>query len=310
MKVNEKEKNNSETVELNELIANFIDWFYETELKDSLVSKEEHENHGLLWKLRNFIDNMAVWYELKYPCPYIYFSDDPDLTQSFENTKQKKNIDWEENYSTDKFIETSRFTYFYFIRLLEVIGHDAGIVIKLTRDGLIKKSWGFWRFKPYIDDDYVNKNFNGKHVSTLVELFEKLAEDNPDDKTDDKILNHYRDFLIKKYNYLCQFREGLLNSVMYRIIERDRAPYRALLFAKEFNLNIDIPLKYTVNPDNCPAYELSNIIKNYINLGGHKDLVCFTNYFSRKNKDEKLETMTIEELSNIANEKNKKLKIE
>lgn len=53
------------------------------------------------------------------------------------------------------------------------------------------------------------------------------------------------------------------------------------MFAKEFNLNIDIPMMYGV--DESDPY-LGNFILEYLKAGGSTNLVCLINYFS-KTKD-------------------------
>ena len=84
---------------------------------------------------------------------------------------------------------------------------------------------------------------------------------------------------------------------MYRIIERGGnkiGPRRAFMFAKEFDRDISIPMKYGVD-----IYDpgLRNFINEYLKAGGSKDLVCIKNYFIDNNKDEsEYETITISEL--------------
>ncbi len=83
---------------------------------------------------------------------------------------------------------------------------------------------------------------------------------------------------------------------MYRIIERGGnriGPRRAFLFAKEFGRNIDIPMMYGVDYSD-PG--LRSFIIEYIKAGGSKDLVCYRGYFSRKSKNEKLDTISIQDL--------------
>ena len=74
-------------------------------------------------------------------------------------------------------------------------------------------------------------------------------------------------------------REEILNCAMYRIIERGGnriGPRRALLFAKEFERDINIPMKYGV--DRSDPY-LKTFIHKYLDAGGSRNLVCYEDYF-------------------------------
>jgi len=83
---------------------------------------------------------------------------------------------------------------------------------------------------------------------------------------------------------------------MYRIIERGGnriGPRRAFMFAKEFNLDINIPMKYGVDHSDPGLY---HFISEYIKSGGAKDLVCISNYFSREKKNKLIDTITINDI--------------
>ena len=83
---------------------------------------------------------------------------------------------------------------------------------------------------------------------------------------------------------------------MYRIIERGGnriGPRRAFLFAKEFNRNIDIPIKFGIELSD-PG--LRSFINEYIKLGGNNDLVCYQNYFFRASKYEECSEVTVDEI--------------
>lgn len=91
-------------------------------------------------------------------------------------------------------------------------------------------------------------------------------------------------------------KEGLLDSVMYRIIERGGnriGPRRAFLFAKEFGRNIDIPMMYAIDRSD-PGLRL--FINEYIKNGGSKDLLCYIDYFHSVLVDKKVDTISIQDL--------------
>lgn len=84
----------------------------------------------------------------------------------------------------------------------------------------------------------------------------------------------------KEKYYFRMLRERILNCAMYRIIQRGGnriGPRRALLFAKEFERDINIPMMYGV--DRSDPY-LKTFIHKYLDAGGSRDLVCYEDYFS------------------------------
>ena len=67
-------------------------------------------------------------------------------------------------------------------------------------------------------------------------------------------------------------REGLFDTVMYRMIVsggKYYGPRRAYLFAKEFDRDFTIPVKYGDG----------SLINEYVENGGSKDLMCYIRYF-------------------------------
>ena len=148
----------------------------------------------------------------------------------------------------------------------------------LTKKGLIKDVEG-------IHYDY--QYFYGKHIKDVVTFFKKNKIESS------KYIELEKE--IKKYENKKYQKEEMLNCIMYIIIERDCefGAKRALLFAKEFNRNIDIPLKYGIS---YLTSDLRLFINEYIKLGGSKDLNCFMDFAARGKKNEKLKTITINEL--------------
>ena len=85
----------------------------------------------------------------------------------------------------------------------------------------------------------------------------------------------------------------MLNSAMYRIIERGgnrTGPRRAFIFAKEFGLNIDIPMMYGIDTTD-PG--LKSFVYDYLKAGGSKALICYDWYFVRKSKYQKVKLISL-----------------
>lgn len=84
---------------------------------------------------------------------------------------------------------------------------------------------------------------------------------------------------IRSTNKFSLLGEAILDCAMYRIIQRGgnrKGPRRALLFAKEFKRDIDIPMKYGVD---CSDTYLKTFIHKYLDFGGSRNLVCYDDYF-------------------------------
>ena len=130
-----------------------------------------------------------------------------------------------------------------------------------------------------------NEDLEGMHVKEVVKFFEDKGVD----------LSEYDNLklAIKRFENWKYQKDEMLNCVMYRIIDRGGnriGPRRAFLFAKEFNRNIDIPMKY--------GYDFSDpglrmFINEYIKAGGSMDLECYDGYYGI-NKE--LGTMSIREI--------------
>lgn len=122
----------------------------------------------------------------------------------------------------------------------------------------------------------------------VADLFDIRKVDLPSSNEFDDLIER-----IKKWN---QQQEGMLDCVMYRLIERGGnrvGPRRAFLFAKEFGRDINVPMQYAA--DTTDPY-LRNFINEYLKAGGTQDLVCYRNYFMRASANAKLESLTIREL--------------
>ena len=137
----------------------------------------------------------------------------------------------------------------------------------------------------------------GLRIEEVIQLFEKR----------DIELHNIPQIIESVTNYKNEVyqREEMLNCVMYRIIERGGnriGPRRALLFAKGFNRNIDIPMKYGVDTKDP---DLRWFINEYINLGGNKDLECYRNYFDYKTRHGYINTINISDLLLTKNDNGK-----
>ena len=112
------------------------------------------------------------------------------------------------------------------------------------------------------------------------------------------------------YNYNISIEQkcynGILDSVMYKIIERGSDYYagiRAYMFASEFARDRSVPMIYGMDTNN--PY-LKKIINDYLESGGNKDLVCYDGYITRSSDRAFLNEYSLDELLEKASLNNKK----
>lgn len=271
-------KDKKENILLSKRIDKFIDWYYDNLVKNHYIKSKEINK---LTKLRNFIEKMAVWYELKYPS--IYFSDNIDVNSKFTFNEFYNLLDLEEK---------SYFTVSRYYNVLKLGEKSPYSYIYLSYEGYITGTEGIQKYTKNVLND---KDLIGLHITDLPSIF---IQNNIDLISNNSINN-----TIDNVNKSIYFKQELLNSVLYCILERGNksfGPRRGLLFAKEFNLDIDIPMIYGIDlTDNNLIY----LIDEYLSLGGHKDLKCYVNYYSKFDND----IINVTNIKNLINKNEKKL---
>lgn len=101
---------------------------------------------------------------------------------------------------------------------------------------------------------------------------------------------------IEEYDKKVKVKNGVLNSVMYKLIMSDSfliGPRRAFKFAQEFNLDIRVPFMYGLNSG---PYGRREFINKGLALGLTKDTECYFN--SYENGAYRTRLMTIEDILN------------
>lgn len=308
----EKEK----PIVLDDKVDEFINWYYENMVKGQDNDLEEYREPI---ELRNFIEKMAVWYELRFPNDdkeYInrkMFEENIYLKSQIDEDSDIQLLDWGDLYNTNAFVNTLYYGHNFLAkpRCQSLCCHNLKILNSYNYDNYyyltakgrlrVSKAFSSSKFSPIIE---IMDN-NGK----IVKLNDVTAEEflNFLDSNSIKIASDTREELLNAINNYKQdfyFKEELLNCVMYRIIERGGnriGPRRGLLFAQEFNRNIDIPMIYGIDTSDP---NLDDFIANYLELGGNPNLVCYENYFDRTKKYEKVEKIALKDIYDI--DKNKK----
>ena len=293
-----------ENISLDDKVDKFIDWYYENLVKDNYtdIGKFYEPN-----RLRNFIEKMAVWYELRYPnyevnrlmsgsnqegisINDVMFRHNLYINEVVDIDSDVKELDWAKFYNAEVFIKSLPWDERYiFVKPkfnnLVYVERGRGARLYLTSEGFVQKSEGF---EVYTNFSVNDKELVGKHIKDVLNLLNQKGVVLPKGNQLEESIKK-----VEKWNY---YLEEMLNCVMYRIIERGGkriGPRRAFIFAKEFNRNIDIPMMYGIDYSD-PGLE--NFIKEYIKAGGSKKLICYVGYFSKTKKDEKINMVSIQEI--------------
>lgn len=285
-------------VVLDDRVDAFIEWY-----KNNMVNGHYTDIGEYLEpiELRNLIEKMAVWYELRFPdyevnrmmpgsnqenndVDNVMFNDNSYINEVLDSDSEVRVLDWDKFYNFDAFLKSLSVDERYYFRKYQypsIVYFDKRIGVghlHLDSDGIVEM------------DEFsftVNKG-EGKHIKEVVEEVLKTGIKFPADSEMLEVIKNAE-------NKDIQIDE-MLNAVMYRIIERGGnriGARRAYLFAKEFKRNLDIPIMYGIDPSD-PG--LRAFINMYLIDGGNPDLVCYMNYGSRESKYEPLWTTSVIDL--------------
>ena len=289
---------------LDDKVNEFIDWFTENMVKGHCTDIGEY---SIPIDMRNFIEKMAVWYELRYPdyeinrimpgssqeqidINEVMFSNNKYTNYILDENSDIKDLDWNEFYNAKAFINSLPWSERYVFsrpKYQDIVywnrGHGSAH-LHLTRNGFVEMS----EYMDCVIPGISNENLEDKNIKEIVKMLKEKGVKFPEDNEFEKAIKDYDNWVYQK--------DEMLNCVMYRIIERGGnriGPRRAFMFAKEFGRNIDIPMTYGVDYSD-PGLRL--FMNDYSKAGGSKELICYVNYFSRASKYEKLNTVTMREL--------------
>ena len=295
----------STLIDLDAKVNAFISWYYENSVKGNYTDIGEY--HFPI-EMRNLIEKIAVWYELRYPSYEInrlmpgsgqeqinvndvMFKNNPYVNELLDENSDAKELDWNDFYNTNVFMkslpweERCYFTKPRYRNIVYLNPNSRVAHLHLTKNGFVEMAEDVTGYTESVIKD---EELTGLKVRDVVKLFQEKGIELPENNELEKTIN--------EANKWIQQKEGILDCAMYRIIERGGnriGPRRAFLFAKEFGRNIDIPMMYAVDRSD-PGLRL--FMNEYIKSGGSKDLECYVGYFSRASKKEKLDTVTIQDL--------------
>ncbi|HIT21363.1 MAG TPA: hypothetical protein IAB56_00130 [Candidatus Scybalousia intestinigallinarum] len=295
-------------VVLDDKVDKFIEWYNQNEVKEKQTAIGEYRSPI---EMRNFIETLAVWYELRYPDIFIdsmifapdaedyqstvMFKKNPYMMALFGNSNPVGDLDWTEFYNFQVLLPFLGPEKIYlqdipYPRTVDIKVEGCWFRLWLSEDGVIQmiENFGGLEHNRSIVLQQLEQFAVGKSAKEFVQFMADnhvpLADDNP---LTNAILDQ------EKYQYL---KKELFNCVMYRIIERGKeriGPRRAYLFANEFGCDKSIPITYGIDLSDP---NLEQLLRIYLSDGGSLDLVCYLNYFRRTSKYQALESTTVREL--------------
>lgn len=295
----------STLIDLDAKVDEFIDWYFENMVKGNYTDIGEYHAPR---EMRDLIEKIAVWYELRYPSYEInrlmpgsgqeqinandvMFRNNPYVNELLDENSDANELDWNDFYNTNIFMkslpweERCYFTKPRYRNIVYLNPNSRVAHLHLTKNGFVEMSEDVTGYTKSVIKD---EELTGLNVRDVVKLFQEKGIELPENNELEKTINGANKWI--------QQKEGILDCAMYRIIERGGnriGPRRAFLFAKEFGRNIDIPMMYAIDRSD-PGLRL--FMNEYIKSGGSKDLECYVGYFSRASKKEKLDTVTIPDL--------------
>ena len=262
-----KEMENINDYFLNDNIENFLKWYtlLSSEIDHTALCDERPAK-----RINNFINKMVAWYELRYPDFYVI---------SLFSDKYKSNYsEWKDIFDRDVFFSLLTDEEKNYLRIPDYpetihLGKNSNIHFSVTKKGILK-------------DAEIRINENSEAISltemvkglSLEECQKVLYKNEIISEEDNKKISD----IILKYNSQFDIRDGVLNCVMYKIIENgenDIGAKRAFLFAQEFQRNINIPMSYGYSDFDANFRFFAN---EYLKAGGSQKLMCYTSYFSQR----------------------------
>ena len=311
---NAKRIKEDKSISLNDRVNNIIKWYKEEYVKS--LGLTDLGNYYEPFRLRDFIEKVAVWYELRYPnCDLDKemgaksknnnytnkaLLEDNEYVDVFFSGLDLKKFEWSKFYNTHAFIRSldgEERVYFDKPRYPKVIVWDnmgTGLYpqvqpsnkacLELSKTGKVIGSQNMRLLCTNISD----RKLIGMHIVDVINLLHENGI----------VVSPNNSFVkaVQQYELENEMREKVFDAIMYRIIERGGervGPKRGLLFAKEFGRNIDIPMKYGV--DYSDPY-LGEFINEYLKSGGNKNLECLVNYFICKGDYTKIQKVNIAEI--------------
>ncbi len=270
---------------IDQQLEDYFKWY-----QDNILNYQCEEKSEEMKKLKKLISKFVSWYEIRYPdyelscmIPFPYSDDSFPMNEILKEEKQVSDeFDWTTFYDKKVFLKSLSikekmlisnkyiFNGTRWLRFKSQNDLSYGIQVKLSKK--MNVSYLFNITLNYSDEDL--SNIKGKNIDEAIQI---LKEHGYELEKNDRI---FLDYYNSKKENSCK----ILEAVMYSLMKsggRYAGPRRALLFAKEFKLNLDIPMSYGIIMDDEDTLYL---IDEYLKNGGHEDLTCYVDSFIKDKK--------------------------
>lgn len=271
---------------IDQQLEDYFKWYQDNILDYQCRDEEKNEE---LKKIKKLISKFVAWYEIRYPdyelscmVPFPYSDDSFPMNEILKEEKQVSDeFDWATFYDKKVFLKSlsieekmliSNKYIFNGVRWLHFKSQNDllhGIQVKLS-----KKMNVSYLFNITLNSIEHLSNIKGKNIDEAIQILKEHGYEL--EKNDRSFLEYYNS---KKENS-CK----ILEAVMYSLMKsggRYAGPRRALLFAKDFKLNLDIPMSYGIIMDDEDTLYL---IDEYLKNGGSEDLTCYVESFRKDKK--------------------------
>ena len=283
----------NQSVDLNKRIDMFYDWFLDSKM---------YGYYNI--DIKELVSKLVSWYEMRYSDSTLNEMLSSGKIDNYNCFNFNRNRYIHDNFNDDSdvyFLELSKTLDFgFFIKSLsdneKVIFKKKKLSVNFTKDNYGNTYFltpnGFIESILDCNDSFLlNKCDRSTHITDVVGFSEGSIDvyiNATKERVKNSILFYYKSAFVK---------QEVLNCAMYKLVLNQNTKFctlRSLLFAKEFGLNIDVPMIYGVERDNYIRQE----INFYLKFGGSKDLVCYRNYFDEryKNGEEPLEMDSIADM--------------
>lgn len=269
-----------------ELFARRINNFL-TDYKKNLLIEEQSPTYvdSRMTEMKNFIEKMAIIYEIIYPdisflqaedkfindsyVNQVMFKDNQYLNDTLEKETLLEELEWNKFIGVKPMIKIlseqekellRKPSYNMLINLKSSGFWDPWDSLTLTKRGVIRKTRLNKRKSALKDEDLI-----GYRASKVVE---RLKNKNIPETAYIELANE-----VTRVDRLNKQRDAMLECIMFRIMERGYdflGARRALLFANDFGLILEKPLIYEIN-GTTEDFNVAAFLRKYSDLGGNLD---------------------------------------
>ena len=282
-----------ESIDLDDKITAFITW-YKKELKKQFVNNCDEK----IINLTAFIEKVAIWYELRYPdyaiddvnkenkdVSKVMFKDNGYIKELLGENVDTNYFDWSEFYNAKAFImalsegERAYLKRPTYPERVYISGNSYIKYFEVSKNGtIIKANNMFLKKANQVTKKNLGYKFIGRHIEEAKAILLECGF----------TIDNSIDIVIEDYKRKVEFKNRLLDCIMYYIIERGNlGAKRAFLFAKEFKRDLSIPIRYGLTSSSLMN---KSFIDAYIKSGGKTDIICYIDYSKQHHEPVMLQT--------------------